>query len=973
LVGRAGELAALRSALEHAAGGSAAVAVLDGDAGVGKTRLLAELADTARAEGWLVLIGHCVDLGDVPPPYLAFTEAFGRFVAEFPQQAREVLDAHPAVARLLPGQAEAVDTDAERVDRGELFAAVHGALAMAARTQPLLLIVEDAHWTDQATRDLLGFLFARLRGEQIAVVVSYRSDDLHRRHPLRPTLAQWSRLPSVERVHVGPLPAPDVRALVHAAHGKPLSEARLSTIVSRADGNAFFAEELLAASECCPDLDELPSQLADLLLVRLDRLGEQARDVVRVASVGGRRVRHELLATVTALAPHDLEAGLREAVDAHLIEPTRSGRGYAFRHALLGEAIYDDLLPGERVRLHAAYAAALASAGYDSGSSAAALARHARASHDLPTAYAASTRAGHAAMDLAAPQEALQHFQAALEIAVGLQDSAAGSCAVSTAEQAALVVAAVDAAVAAGFWYKGLRLAREAVAALPADAAATTRAALLHAAALAGAAGEFDTQTIAESEEAVQLLAGEPPSVLRARVSALHARLCRAVHRVEDARRWAEDAIGLAEELGDNGVVADAQTTLALLADGADEQAPARLEAAAELARANGDAAGELRGRYNLSFVRYWRGDLDGAAEQFARSWEVAQAGGRPWMVFGVGARVMLGLIRFEPGDWDGALATVDAAGEDAPALARAVLAATPVAIAAARGEADVPERLEELRPWWRRNGELALACSYVLIDHLAARGEGEQAVATVDDVVEFLQALWNVGWFSARIRLGALAAAAASAAMPALPPAERESLLKRVHTLVQDGRTAAEQSPDLGVEGRAWVVRLEAEWARLRWLAGADVPDAEELVQAWQAAVAAFGYGNLVEQTRSRVRLAAVLRATGHAAEAAEQARIAGDQLHRWGAEAWLGELRAIGGSAAPRVSATGHDALTDREREVLALLVEGRSNRQIAGRLYISEKTVSVHVSNILAKLGVRSRTEAAAIARREAAPTR
>jgi DNA-binding NarL/FixJ family response regulator len=171
-----------------------------------------------------------------------------------------------------------------------------------------------------------------------------------------------------------------------------------------------------------------------------------------------------------------------------------------------------------------------------------------------------------------------------------------------------------------------------------------------------------------------------------------------------------------------------------------------------------------------------------------------------------------------------------------------------------------------------------------------------------------------------------------------------------------------------LGVEGAAWLVRLDAEWSRLRWLGGGDVPAEEELVAAWQAAVDAFGYGDVVELARSRARLATVLRAAGRGAEAAAHADLAREVARGLGAEPLIAEIRALGLTRASSREAGEQQILTGREREVLALLVEGRTNRQIAGQLYISEKTVSVHVSNILAKLMVGSRTEAAAMARRQ-----
>ncbi|MDQ2797772.1 MAG: AAA family ATPase, partial [Actinomycetota bacterium] len=390
LVGRSRELSGLVSALHSAADGRAAALVVGGDAGVGKTRLLTELIGLAAADGVLCLIGHCVDLGDTPPPYLPFTEAFSRLASEQAEVVDELLVRFPSLVRLLSNRAGAVAVSDDRVDRGDLFDSVHGALAHLSAEHPVALFVEDVHWADQATRDLLGFLFTRLGDERLAIVATYRSDDLHRRHPLRRTLAEWSRLPAVSRTDLDPLETDDVQSLLRSIQHE-ISDADVDGIVRRADGNAFFAEELLAAAAQCAGTQQLPWQLADLLLVRLDKLSDDARQVVRVAAVAGRRVSHPMLEAVALLPATQLDAALREAVDSQVLQLTNSGQGYTFRHALLAEAVYDDLLPGERVRLHAAYAAVI---GADPEHRAAELARHANASHDLVTALAASLAAG---------------------------------------------------------------------------------------------------------------------------------------------------------------------------------------------------------------------------------------------------------------------------------------------------------------------------------------------------------------------------------------------------------------------------------------------------------------------------------------------------------------------------------------------------------------------------------------------------
>jgi DNA-binding CsgD family transcriptional regulator/tetratricopeptide (TPR) repeat protein len=959
LVGRSEELATLLGALDAAADGRAAAVVVGGDAGVGKTRLLSELNDIALSRGLCTIIGHCVDLGDAPPPYLPFSEAFARLNADEPELMATLTAAHPAIGRLLPGRG-AHDAD-DRIDRGELFASVLAALADLAAARPIVIFIEDVHWADQATRDLLGFLFTRLRTERLALIVSYRSDDLHRRHALRPTLAEWARLPIVERLQIEPLDTDDVRTLVRAAHGTPLPEDDLASIVSRADGNPFFAEELTTASEHYAG-SQLPWQLADLLLVRLDRLSDDARLVVRVSAVAGRRVPHDILAAVVDLPAARLDAALRDALDAHILQVTSSGRGYTFRHALLAEAVYEDLLPGERVRLHADYAAIVAAR---TDRSAAELARHARASHDYPTAYEASVRAGDDAMAVAAPQEAMQHYEAALELVDRLPDPG---------DTAHLVLKLVDAATAAGRAARAVRLARQAVDALPADAPDRTRARLWFALAAAAIEGEFDETPLHATAEALALTADER-TAFRARIVALHARLHLILGHEAESRRWAEEAVDIAQQLGRRAT--DAETTLAMLERRSAEpgRVAQRLVALAEESAAAGDAAAEIRSRYNLGSLWLDHGDLVAAQDAYQLAWQRAAELGRQWMLFGNDARSAAARIQYYRGDWDGALRTLDTSGQTPPDIAAAVLAATALAIKAGRGESTVLDEAAQLRPFWEQDAFVAVGCIGAYLETYAHTGRADDSEVYLDDATRTFGEIVGDKWFLGRIRMSALTLAAFACAAATAPESQRRSLVTRAERIYADGLATVERGEGtgrehgLGIEANAWAARLDAEWARLLWLAGADeAPSEDEHVALWQRAVHLFDYGNEVELARSRARLAAVLRAGGRIAEATEQADLARTAARAMRAEPLLAELRLLA-SAAPssRDSATGIDALTDREREVLGLLVDARTNRQIANQLYISEKTVSVHVSNILAKLDVRSRAEAAALARR------
>lgn len=220
LVGRTGELATLERLVGLGGGAphTHGSVLLAGDAGVGKTRLLTELEMLAKAAGWHVLVGHCLDFAGDSLPYVPFTEVFGRLARDEPALSDLLLQNAPALARLLPGKR--LITTGEEGDRQgahsreELFEAVHAALNLAGRSAPVLLVVEDVHWADASTRDLLRFLFTRQPSAGVSVVVSYRADDLHRRHPLRADAAEWARLPGVARLHLSPLPEAAVREMV---------------------------------------------------------------------------------------------------------------------------------------------------------------------------------------------------------------------------------------------------------------------------------------------------------------------------------------------------------------------------------------------------------------------------------------------------------------------------------------------------------------------------------------------------------------------------------------------------------------------------------------------------------------------------------------------------------------------------------------------------------------------------------------
>jgi DNA-binding CsgD family transcriptional regulator/tetratricopeptide (TPR) repeat protein len=1004
MVGRREELAALVRALGLAGtaghGAAGGCALLTGDAGAGKSRLLVELAGVARAAGWRVLAGHCLDFGDGALPYLPFSEIFGRLADQDPELAGQILAGHPAVARLMPGHRQLVaqgfpggpaDSEAP-IARGEVYAAVDGALAAVARQVPLLIVVEDVHWADRSTLEVLGFLLARRHDVPVALVVSYRTDDLHRRHPLRPVAAQWSRLPGVQRLSLEPLPDEEVRAMASGLRAQPFTEPELRGIVRLAEGNAFFVEEMATATAlgCC----RLTSDLAEILLVRLDQLDDLTRAVVRAAAVVGRQVPHLMLSAVCRMEPAQLDAALRDAVDNHVLVLAGSD-GYAFRHALLLEAVYDDLLPGERVRLHGACVAALL-AGEVPGT-AAELARHALASHQLPIALRASVQAGDEAMSVGGPEEAGRHYETALDLlgGVGVEVARTGAdpgsgtgdgngagdgadAAGRDVDRVALVLAAASAASAGGHPDRALTLVADLLGDLPDDTPAPSRAGVLLALADLVLLSDSPLDPLTLTNQALALVPADPPSGLRARLAGTHARANLRHQRLEEAGRWAEESVGLARRLGLASVAADSATTLAGLSqDGAGlDDAVAALEAGRRAARRARDSAAELRNLHDLARLYHRAGRLPAARAAFEQAAARAAEHGRPWAPYAIESRVHGAVTAYLLGDWDDALALTRGPGEP-PALAAAMLRAARLAVDAGRGTGSARSELVLLDQAWDQDALVPLLSAPV-IDLLGDAGDLDAAAAWHQRVTESVTSAWQRETFQAQVRMAALLIGQLATEADRPGGARGAELVAWGRDLAGIAEVAArwvhEPGGRPGPEGAAWVARVGAEQARLRWLAGIDPPDHEEMIARWGVTIGAFAdFGHVFELARSRARLAAVMRAAGRWDEAEVLAGQAFGTAARLRAEPLLGELggsgrRLAAGTARARAPGRrGGPGLTGREREVLALVATGLSNGAIGSRLFISTKTASVHVSNILAKLDATSRTEAAAIAHR------
>jgi DNA-binding CsgD family transcriptional regulator len=510
---------------------------------------------------------------------------------------------------------------------------------------------------------------------------------------------------------------------------------------------------------------------------------------------------------------------------------------------------------------------------------------------------------------------------------------------------------------------------------LPGDAPDVQRARVLFALVRAALGEEIDEQTLDYANEALRLAPADPPTPFRVRVLAQHARVALILGRDVEAERSAREAIEVGDRIGARIGANDARATLLAAARRASEPEAVmeRLRTLVADAQAIGDASGEVRSRYSLGALYLEIGDLANARIAFDDTVTRARETGRQFDLFGMHARASGGVVRLAQGDWDDALALLDIARERPPEVARAVLLSTAALVRAGRGDRAVIDLARALRPDWEREGRIALHFTLACLDVYEFTGEYDLALAVTEESLAVLAKIWTDPWPLALTQMSAQVIACLCVASTAVPDSKYAELAARGAELFTRGLTASERGlpagREMGIEGRAWVKRLHAEYARLRWLTGVDAPAPDELVRQWVEAVEAFDYGNELQLSRSRARLAAVLRGAGRTAEAAEQAASAREAARAMGARPLLDELRALGVPMQRHADAAGGlDALTDRERDVLALLVEARTNRQIAARLYISEKTVSVHVSNILAKLGVRSRAEAAALARRD-----
>ncbi|MEA2271927.1 MAG: hypothetical protein QOI98_635 [Solirubrobacteraceae bacterium] len=965
-VGREKELQRLERGLEEAAAGRPELFVMGGDAGVGKTRLVEEFVARAAGTGATALVGGCIDVEERGLPLGPFVEAMRDYTRRLDDERRRQLGG-AELGRLLPdlGEPAAGPARAIGASQGRLFELALGLLGRIAADQPLVLVLEDLHWSDRSTRDLLAFLVRNLRAERIVLVATYRSDELHRGHPLRPFLAELDRGRRTCRLDLRPFNRAELAEHLEGILGARPERALVESVLERSQGNAFFAEELVTM-DGEGTRHELPPMLRDILLVRIESRSAGAREVLRVVAVGGWRVPERLVAVVSHLSETERSEALREAVEHRLLVPAAED-AYGFRHALLREAVYQELLPGERTRLHAACGAALAAQPELAGGTEAAaadLAHHWYAAHDLPRALAASVAAGRVAERRSGFAEARAHYERAIELWNRVADAEART----GLDLVALTLRAADVANLAGDHGRAAALIRVAMA----DVEEATAAGLLweRLGRFLWAAG--DSVTALEAyEEAVRLVPSEPPSAARARVLAARGQGLMLLARHQESRACCEEAIAIAREVGAGAEEGHALNTLGcdLGYLGEPAAAVAHLVRARQIAQEVGDLDDLARAYLNLSeMLARPLNRMDEALELAREGIELSRRVGLAGD-YGVSLQTNAADVLFWLGRWEEAAEVLHAAEERNPIEMAAIdLHQVHAKLHVGRGSYDEaaghlecarrlmvktvdPQYQAELRT---REAELALWQGRPA-DARAAVAAGLRVLIGTDDV-------WFQGpllWLGVR--------AQADAAADQLPVGEEHGgldLLEQAREIVAASERGTRFVPAVTL---AYALLCEAETAR------GEPESWQRAANAWDA------LGHPFPAAYARWRLAEALLARRRGREGADALGAAHTAAELLGAAPLARELTLLARRARVELSNGGPPepaeeddpgaqfGLTRREREVLRLVSEGHTNREIAQALFVTEKTAGAHVSNILAKLGVRSRLEAATAAQR------
>ncbi|WP_075001741.1 ATP-binding protein [Streptomyces qinglanensis] len=922
-VGRGEELSALAAALDTAVEQGPAVALLAGEAGIGKSRLLAEFT---RSLGPAVRVvgGVCAELGRDALPYAPLVTALRTLI----RVEGVTPGPYRRLARWFPELGES--GDGPEGGRHRLYEEVLALIERVAADRPLVISVEDLHWADAATCELLGFLVRNLTRPRVLLVLT------HRPPGSGPLLSELARRPGTVRLRLDRFDEGDVGRQLTAILGTEPDPATVGRIHGRSDGNPLFVEALAHAEgrpgdgtravEAAPPLDgtgdsdaaRTPEGARDLLLDGPRSLRSPARALLRLASVAGVRVGHRLLAEVAGRDGAELDVLLRELVDRSLL--VAADDGYAFRHALIRDAVYEDLLPGERARLHARYAEALRD-----GAAPAELAAHAHAAGERGLARSAA----YLAADRARRSYAYAEQVRLLGMVLDLWDADVRF----DTDRIGVLTDAAEACMLSGDYARGIEYASAGLAAVD-ERREPERTALLleHRGRLRH---RLNATGVEDWERALELL--PPGSSRRGRLLGVLA--MGLLPEVDRARGPFEEALTIGRATDDALV-----TVRGLLGVGSLSGDLGMLAEARALAE-------HLDSNDLLLTVPMYEATLHTRAGDHSRAAEVADDGIRLARRYGLGRSRGAELARHTgsglilAGRWDEAAAVLEESLRlDAPPQSRRGLRILAGRLSLLRG--DLTAAAEAAAAVEHSEGGSLFARHQLLCLLAVAQGDPERADLLLERALSD-PALTRIHSSDARQVL----VAGALAQRARLSPRPGRELRERVAAR-QTQLAAADAA--LGVDGaldQAWQTMLRALVEDDGW--DHAVTAWRRLRQPYELALCLFHSAQARPAADDRSAATARLREAARLAEDLRAAPLA----------------RQIARLLRPGPAQEGlTQGLTQREQEVLRLLAEGLSNRQIAARLHISPSTAGVHVSHILTKLHAATRTEAAAIAFRD-----
>ena len=967
IVGRADELQRVEAALAAAAEARGSTVLIGGEAGIGKTRLVAELGERARRMGATVMSGRCIDVVGSGLPYLPLVEALrplrgspaladlDRSLQELPRLVPE-LSEPPALEAAQPR-----DPDS----RLRLFEETLAVLEHLGAEAPVVLVIEDLHWADGSTLDLVSFLAHAAPGQRLLLIATYRRDEVDPESSLRRLVTELSRSREADALTLEPLGRDEVARLLDSIAAGPLPTGLANEIYERSEGNPFFAEELLAAGR--RGEVTLPSALRDVLLQRLAGLDDETRSVLRIAAAAGRDVPYRLLAAVGAVSEAQLVEALREAVEYDVLVPDLPPGSFRFRHALLAEAVYTTVLPGEREQLHVGLARALIDEpGLAASSIAAELAHHWAAAGRPAEALRASIDAARDAEAVSGPTEALRHLERALELWPQVDDAEA----VAGLDLADVIARAAEAAYFAGVGARAAELMRDAISL--AEQADAVRLGLLY-----ERLGTFllpigDREAaLSAFERAVELVPEQPPSAERVRVLAALGHGLMLSWRYSASLAACRRALAVSEAIEDDRPALRARAVLGLDLHylGRSAEGIECLRDARERAREQGSALDELRTYVLLSDVLLIAGRLPEAARDALEGLAAARRRGYErssgLVMAANAAEAYLGM-----GRWDRAEELLDEALRVTGGFRPEGVHIVRAELELGRGDLEAARRHLEAGSRATLEPQSAAAYACLLAELELWQGRPEESAGVLEGVLRSA-APGDVETRGVRLCALALRAEVELAQLAAVrrDAAAVEEARRRAQLLVERARRSVDDAAAVMPDAAGWLATAEAEHSRVgghaspeRW--GAAIAVWDELERPYLAAYCRWRCAEaLVAVGSSRMEAAVPAR---------EAYRIASDL----GARPLHGELELLAQRA--RLDLADHDTdepldpenelgLTPREREVLQLLARGCTNGEIAAELTISVKTASVHVSHILRKLDVSSRIEAAAIAQR------